>query len=246
MPRSSPCRLATGCCTSRKRFSMSAALMCLTHTASYDFTRASLSALSDVTAWLPPRPRPLRHASTASSIVASRFAPLGVTTLRPTVQVRCSDFAPIFTTCLPHLAMSCSLHASTSRSLPRSSSARKLTPPKRPARSFALEMVPAARSRTRAALLRSRSRRLRARWPRTCPASPARSSERRRARAWRGVPSVLRAADRDTGIRLKDRDEPRPRDRQRDPSHLCGRAGTTMRTHGSPSCSPGVSTISIG
>ena len=34
MPGSSPCRLAIGCCTRRKRFSISAALMCFTHTLS--------------------------------------------------------------------------------------------------------------------------------------------------------------------------------------------------------------------
>ena len=46
---SSPCRLATGCCTRRKRFSMRAALMCFTQTLSYDCTRLSLSARSEVT-----------------------------------------------------------------------------------------------------------------------------------------------------------------------------------------------------
>jgi len=84
---------------SRKRFSISAALMCLTHTLSYDCTRVSASALSDVTDWLPPRVRPLMQASRASAIAASNFTSPEGTAENPTVQVTVTVLSLMRKTC---------------------------------------------------------------------------------------------------------------------------------------------------
>ncbi len=135
MPRSSPTRLAIGCCTRRKRFSIRAALMCLTQSRSWSCRRSIIPVCSSSCTRLPPVSRPCRCARQASFAGPSGDSTSGGTGPRPMVQVVDSDLEPAWNTSVATLCTTCSAQASTSWVLPRSTSIMKPWPPKRPARS---------------------------------------------------------------------------------------------------------------